>query len=66
VDLVKLLLDTHALIWWLAGDEALSRLARQAIASIDRRPGCLRHCAGLDASAAPTVWAVVNRDAENR
>jgi PIN domain nuclease of toxin-antitoxin system len=29
---VKLLLDTHALIWWLAGDEALSRRAREAIA----------------------------------
>ncbi|MGA2953761.1 MAG: type II toxin-antitoxin system VapC family toxin [Caulobacteraceae bacterium] len=29
---MRLLLDTHALIWWLAGDEALSRLAREAIA----------------------------------
>ena len=29
---MKLLLDTHALIWWLAGDEALSRPARDAIA----------------------------------
>ncbi len=28
---LKLLLDTHALIWWLAGDEALSRSAREAI-----------------------------------
>jgi len=28
---LKLLLDTHALIWWLAGDEALSRRARDAI-----------------------------------
>jgi PIN domain nuclease of toxin-antitoxin system len=27
-----LLLDTHALIWWLAGDEALSSYARGAIA----------------------------------
>lgn len=27
-----MLLDTHALIWWLAGDEALSRCARDAIA----------------------------------
>jgi hypothetical protein len=26
------LLDTHALIWWLAGDEALSHRARDAIA----------------------------------
>ena len=29
---MRLLLDTHALIWWLAGDEALSRQAREAIA----------------------------------
>lgn len=29
---LKLLLDTHALIWWLAGDEALSPRARGAIA----------------------------------
>jgi PIN domain nuclease of toxin-antitoxin system len=28
---LRLLLDTHALIWWLAGDEALSRPARDAI-----------------------------------
>lgn len=29
---MRLLLDTHALIWWLAGDEALGRAARDAIA----------------------------------
>ena len=29
---MRLLLDTHALIWWLAGDEALSRRTREAIA----------------------------------
>jgi PIN domain nuclease of toxin-antitoxin system len=29
---LRLLLDTHALIWWLAGDETLSRRARAAIA----------------------------------
>lgn len=29
---MRLLLDTHALIWWLAGDPALSRTARAAIA----------------------------------
>lgn len=28
---LRLLLDTHALIWWLAGDDALSRRAREAI-----------------------------------
>lgn len=29
---MRLLLDTHALIWWLAGDAALSTPARTAIA----------------------------------
>ncbi len=29
---MRLLLDTHALIWWLAGDSALSPKAQQAIA----------------------------------
>ncbi len=29
---MRLLLDTHALLWWLAGDEALSIPARTAIA----------------------------------
>ncbi len=29
---LRLLLDTHALIWWLAGDNALSLRAREAIA----------------------------------
>jgi PIN domain nuclease of toxin-antitoxin system len=28
---LRLLLDTHALIWWLAGEEALGRAAREAI-----------------------------------
>ena len=28
---MRLLLDTHALIWWLAGDETLSGRAREAI-----------------------------------
>ena len=28
---MRLLLDTHALIWWLAGDPALSSTAREAI-----------------------------------
>jgi PIN domain nuclease of toxin-antitoxin system len=28
---VRLLLDTHALIWWLAGDRQLSAVARGAI-----------------------------------
>jgi PIN domain nuclease of toxin-antitoxin system len=29
---MRLLLDTHALLWWLDGDERLSTSARQAIA----------------------------------
>lgn len=29
---MRLLLDTHALIWWLAGDDGLSSSARDAIA----------------------------------
>ena len=29
---MRLLLDTHALIWWLAADDALSSIARAAIA----------------------------------
>jgi PIN domain nuclease of toxin-antitoxin system len=32
---VRLLLDTHAFLWWLAGDEALSAAARAAIADED-------------------------------
>ena len=35
VSRLRLLLDTHALIWWLAGDEALSASAREAIADED-------------------------------
>ncbi|MSP21331.1 MAG: type II toxin-antitoxin system VapC family toxin [Alphaproteobacteria bacterium] len=30
---MRLLLDTHALLWWLAGDPSLSSPAREAIAS---------------------------------
>jgi PIN domain nuclease of toxin-antitoxin system len=32
---VHLLLDTHAFLWWLAGDAQLSRRARAAITSTD-------------------------------
>jgi PIN domain nuclease of toxin-antitoxin system len=32
---MQLLLDTHALLWWLAGDDALSAAARTAIADED-------------------------------
>lgn len=29
---MRLLLDTHAFLWWISGDEALSAVARTAIA----------------------------------
>lgn len=32
---MRLLLDTHVLLWWLADDPTLSRPARQAIAAAD-------------------------------
>jgi PIN domain nuclease of toxin-antitoxin system len=32
---VRLLLDTHAFLWWLAGERALTRKARAAIESED-------------------------------
>jgi PIN domain nuclease of toxin-antitoxin system len=31
---VRALLDTHALLWWLAGDERLSARARRVIAGV--------------------------------
>ncbi|HWF07338.1 MAG TPA: type II toxin-antitoxin system VapC family toxin [Bryobacteraceae bacterium] len=34
VDRLRLLLDTHALLWWLADDASLGKRARAAIASI--------------------------------
>jgi PIN domain nuclease of toxin-antitoxin system len=32
---MRILLDTHVLLWWLAGDEAISLPARVAIADAD-------------------------------
>ena len=32
---MRLLLDTHALLWWLLGDPSLSRAARSSIADSD-------------------------------
>ena len=34
---MRLLLDTHALIWWLTDDDRLSRGARRAIASTENQ-----------------------------
>jgi PIN domain nuclease of toxin-antitoxin system len=36
---LKLLLDTHAAIWWLAGDRRLSEAARTAITDSDAETG---------------------------
>jgi PIN domain nuclease of toxin-antitoxin system len=35
---VRLLLDAHALLWWLADDRRLSEAARQAIRDPDNQP----------------------------
>ena len=34
---MKLLLDTHAILWWLLGDEKLSLTAREAIGATETR-----------------------------
>ncbi|MAE72152.1 MAG: PIN domain nuclease [Gemmatimonadetes bacterium] len=34
---MRLLLDTHALLWWLAGDERLTRVARTAISKLENQ-----------------------------
>ena len=36
---MRLLLDTHAFLWWLAGDEAQSNAARGAKYRLGRLPG---------------------------
>ncbi len=48
---MNLLLDTHALIWWLSGDGALSRLARDAIE--DR--------ANVTFVSAATAWEITTK-----
>jgi PIN domain nuclease of toxin-antitoxin system len=48
---VRLLLDTHALLWWLAGDERLSLKARRTIA--DRRNDIL--------VSAASAWEVATK-----
>jgi PIN domain nuclease of toxin-antitoxin system len=35
---VKLLLDTHAFLWLIAGDASLSRKARDIIEAVDNEP----------------------------
>jgi PIN domain nuclease of toxin-antitoxin system len=53
---VKLLVDTHAAIWWLAGDRRLSRTARAAIAD-----------AGVEAAVSvASVWEASIKHAAGR
>jgi PIN domain nuclease of toxin-antitoxin system len=48
---LQLLLDTHAFLWWLAGDKRLSRLGRDAIADDDN---------GILVSAA-SAWEIATK-----
>jgi PIN domain nuclease of toxin-antitoxin system len=48
---MRLLLDTHALLWWLAGDDKLSRTARKAIENESN---------GVYVSAA-SVWEIATK-----
>ncbi len=48
---MQLLLDTHAFLWWLAGDKRLSRLGRDAIADDDN---------GILVSAA-SAWEIATK-----
>lgn len=48
---MRLLLDTHAFLWWLSGDDALSAAARAAIANEDN---------GIFISAA-SVWEIATK-----
>ena len=48
---MQLLLDTHALLWWLSGDDALSANARTAIANEDN---------GIFISAA-SIWEIATK-----
>lgn len=48
---MRILLDTHALVWWLAGDERLSRPARN----------CLRTEANSIFVSAATAWEITTK-----
>jgi PIN domain nuclease of toxin-antitoxin system len=48
---MQLLLDTHALLWWLSGDDALSAAARTAIADEKN---------GIFVSAA-SIWEIATK-----
>ncbi len=48
---MKLLLDTHVFLWFVAGDERLSRRARRAIEASDAEP----------VLSAASVWEMANK-----
>jgi len=48
---MQLLLDTHALLWWFSGDDALSAASRTAIADEDN---------GIFVSAA-SIWEIATK-----
>ena len=48
---MQLLFDTHALLWWLSGDDALSAASRTAIANEDN---------GIFVSAA-SIWEIATK-----
>ena len=53
---MRLILDTHALIWWLGDDLALSKVAREAIEDPDNE---------ALVSAASAMEVVTNTASEN-
>lgn len=68
--MTRLLIDAHALLWWLGGDERLSAGAREAIEAAEaplvearrsRAPGSVRSM--LAAQALTERIPVVTRDA---
>jgi len=48
---LRVLLDTHVLLWWLAGDRKLSKAARAVVASADSE--CL--------VSAATAWEITTK-----
>lgn len=48
---MRVLLDTHVLLWWLAGDRKLSKAARAVVASADSE--CL--------VSAATAWEITTK-----
>lgn len=53
---MRLLLDTHAFLWWLAADERMSESAREAVADPD----------ALVFVSAATIWEIAIKTALGR